>query len=159
MIVKRPESIDTKFLIIKSISRAVWRQDISVAKRLRASHFLARQYLDVDVLARTVTLLRVFEFLQVSSELHRSIYEREQAEIRASLTRVHSENQKRKLKRRLRAVVQRSRLWSPFDRRVSLRGVRSGDDVCTEPGKIMEVLAQLWSSVFSKKQIDSKSAQ
>ncbi|CAK0888071.1 unnamed protein product, partial [Prorocentrum cordatum] len=159
MIVKRPESIDTKFLIIKSISRAVWRQDIILAERLRASHFLARQYLDVDVLARTVTLLRVFEFLQVSSELHRSISEREQAEIRASLTRVQSESQKRKLKRRLRAVVQRSRLWSPFDRRVSLRGVPCGDGVCTEPGKMVEVLSRHWSSVFSKKQIDSKSAQ
>eukprot|EP00959_Pyramimonas_sp_CCMP1952_P076460 1597749-Pyramimonas_sp.AAC.1 len=84
MIVKRPESLDTKFLIMKSTCRAACRQDLVLGQRIRASRIMAKRYLDVNALEVSVTLLRAFEFLQASSELHRRVAEREQAGIRAS---------------------------------------------------------------------------
>eukprot|EP00959_Pyramimonas_sp_CCMP1952_P425313 8908980-Pyramimonas_sp.AAC.1 len=124
MIVKRPGSVAARCLISKSICRAVWRQDARLAERLRASHHLARHYLSVELLERRAQLLHGFEFLQAYAEIHRQIAEQDQNEVRQAIRSNPDSRRAMKLRRRMRGLIARSRLRSPFDRRLVLRGVR-----------------------------------
>eukprot|EP00959_Pyramimonas_sp_CCMP1952_P252767 5280808-Pyramimonas_sp.AAC.1 len=89
---------------------------------------------------------------------HYKCAERKKAETRAAIDPEDPVHTQKKLRRRLKGLTQRAKLWSPFDRRLVLQGIRCGDTVLTSPDARLAALAAHWGPIFCTKRIDENKA-
>eukprot|EP00959_Pyramimonas_sp_CCMP1952_P149907 3136743-Pyramimonas_sp.AAC.1 len=61
--------------------------------------------------------------------------------------------------RQMRSLQVRCKLWSPFDRKLQLRGLRLGPNhIVSDSSSILHGLARHWGPVFAKKEVDKTAA-
>eukprot|EP00959_Pyramimonas_sp_CCMP1952_P468117 9492679-Pyramimonas_sp.AAC.1 len=110
MIFKDPESTLTHLIIYKSISRALWQQNMKLGRRLVASHRLARHYLEIDELAGVLRLRHPVEFQMAANVAQCNMAEKKQAALRSQLNADDPAVVQKKTRRRLRGLAKRARL-------------------------------------------------
>eukprot|EP00959_Pyramimonas_sp_CCMP1952_P090089 1886131-Pyramimonas_sp.AAC.1 len=72
-----PTNPESKMIILRSVARAVWRQDIVLARRL-LRYDLAREHLSVDESTRRISLCRPACFAEALDALQFADAEEEQ---------------------------------------------------------------------------------
>ena len=153
----RPLFLDTQML--STISRAVWFNDVKIAKLLLALYPVAREH--IVVCNGVVSLSNPALF---SSTVSASKYAyREKARLEAEAAMKTAKKNKKKAKSQAEAMTRLSKLWSPFDSRLQLVGVRVKEGnsyrVITDPEAKIEELRQGWAPTFARRAVDSSVAK
>eukprot|EP00959_Pyramimonas_sp_CCMP1952_P162910 3405861-Pyramimonas_sp.AAC.1 len=52
MLRSSPDSLFSRYITVKSIARAIWRQDIKLAEKIRSSSRLGRDHLEIDAIEK-----------------------------------------------------------------------------------------------------------
>ena len=143
---------------MRSISRCVWRNDVVLARKL-LMYALAQELLDVDPETARVSLKDPQKFSDLLDTLQFQDAVSEQRMVTGQLAATKSESKRSKLRQRLRRLVRRSRLWAPFDRRLQLIGVRSGNRVITNQFEMQNAIATHWGQVFESKPVEEEAGQ
>eukprot|EP00959_Pyramimonas_sp_CCMP1952_P014460 306489-Pyramimonas_sp.AAC.1 len=64
------------------------------------------------------------------------------------------DNIRRKGQRQIRRLQQRASIWAPFDRRLTLRGIRlPSQEIATQPWDMSREIRGRWGPVFGQKQV------
>eukprot|EP00959_Pyramimonas_sp_CCMP1952_P171567 3585326-Pyramimonas_sp.AAC.1 len=117
IMLRRPSSSLAKYMIVRSAARAVFRQDARLAERLQASHYLARNHLQIDFVNNTVTLSVPELFTELSNHLHSEVARKQQAQLQDAAQAHGNPQVQQKLRERAKRPQKVSELWSPLDRR------------------------------------------
>eukprot|EP00959_Pyramimonas_sp_CCMP1952_P334510 7005360-Pyramimonas_sp.AAC.1 len=152
----RPTDPLSRYIACRTIARTLWSQDIQLAEKIRLSHPFGEQSLVTDPLERTVSLSDPNMFQAASDEAHLAMFAQAQAEARRQLQQEGTpESVRRKLRKRLKSLQVRCKLWSPFDRKLPLQGTRvsqgpgSAPNVRADPGGMMNGLSEYWGGAFA----------
>ena len=162
---------EAKGLTLSSIARAIWFCDCRLARVLLARSSIARELLSVT--GSMVSLINPAGFAAlVESDRRLALAERIAAadlDIDAlhrppRAARDAAVSSKRK-GGHMAALLRLARLWSPFDKRMILTGVRCGllpdgrPRIITAPSERLRLLRDAWRPVFSCKHTDTCRAQ
>ena len=167
-------NMEVRALALSSIARAVWQNNVSLARRLIAQSPVAAAHIDV-LLNRSgvgkVTLRNPLCFQKEVESCQREVLgERRTAELnQAEASR--SAKTKGKCASKVSGITRLAKLWSPFDRRLVLTGIRTRTinkdakstdeafDVVRGDRQIGAALAAGWENTFTKvKPIDCEMA-
>eukprot|EP00959_Pyramimonas_sp_CCMP1952_P372049 7790793-Pyramimonas_sp.AAC.1 len=75
-----PGDLFARHVVLKSIARAVWRQDVVLAGRILGSHPLGDKYLELDPISQKVSLKTPNEYLLDTYQTHKKIADKEEGE-------------------------------------------------------------------------------
>ncbi|CAK0855884.1 unnamed protein product, partial [Prorocentrum cordatum] len=141
------------------LAQAVWNQDMVLARRIVLSHPFGRKFLSLDVMQQSVSIADPIRFHAEANEANLAMLHSAQADARQRLQGDPPTLERAKLAKRTKSLQIRARLWSPFDRKLPLQGLRTAQDtVASKPNEILSGLAQHWGSVFAKSKIDKPAA-
>eukprot|EP00959_Pyramimonas_sp_CCMP1952_P365724 7659244-Pyramimonas_sp.AAC.1 len=104
-------------MLLRSLARAVWRQDSRLGNILWQRHPWLRSFFSVDPSSSSVVLASPDAFARAHSDLQlqeaRAETERLQRAERAS----RAQGRQARLRSQARALRRRAQIWSPFNRR------------------------------------------
>eukprot|EP00959_Pyramimonas_sp_CCMP1952_P315324 6599516-Pyramimonas_sp.AAC.1 len=160
IIFRKPRSLAARFMVLRSIARAVFRQDVQLALKLRRSHPLAREMVSVDAEQSEVTLSDPDRFTVMSNQVHSEVATRQRHRVARAAEQQTNEQKERRMRERLKRMAKVEQLWSPFDRRVYLTGVKDQEgNVHNTPSEINQQLKQHWGQVFTGQPFDAERAR
>jgi hypothetical protein len=166
---------EVKALALSSIARAVWQNNVTLAKRLIQQSPLAASHIEV-VLRVTgsaeVELRNPLDFQKTVEASQRAILDDRRVREETARGNARTEKTKSKCNGRIRGIVRLAKLWSPFDRRLTLTGIRiktiksdagSLDEafvIARGDRQVGEALANGWENVFANvRNIDEEAAK
>eukprot|EP00959_Pyramimonas_sp_CCMP1952_P075718 1582722-Pyramimonas_sp.AAC.1 len=85
LVVRHPHSPLAGLIILKTISRALWHQDVKLAPRLQRNRWMGRKYLQVDAQQASVALLEPTEFFEATNPAQQAAAHRAAAEVRQNM--------------------------------------------------------------------------
>ena len=157
-----PDGSDNLRLVTDSISRAVWRQDSALARKLISSNVFAETILcihpngyisnrDPERFDSIFTELR-----QERSAANLALLQKEQTTTTSQITRS-------KLKGRIQAARRMSSMYFPKGKRLKLAGIRvvssdGVDTIISDPTIVHKSLQDYWGKVYAHKDIDVDAA-
>ena len=152
--------LEGRVLTMRSISRAVWRQDVQLARRVQSTTELGAKFLIIANGA--ITLSDDAEFAMLSSALHRhhEARQRSLAQQAAQLpTGQPGAMGPERLRQVLRSSQRRALLWAPWKRRLVLQGIKptgpqGPQPVARESCAMVDALRSHWQPVFADKFAD-----
>ena len=158
-----PDGSDNMRLVTDSISRAIWRQDISLAKMLIARSVFAASILGINsggaIFNRDPERFDFIftELRQERSAANLAALQKEQATTSSQIVRS-------KLKGRIQAARRMSSMYFPRGKRLKLAGIRvinseGADTTFTDPPLVQKSLQDYWGNVYAHKDIDTEAAE
>eukprot|EP00959_Pyramimonas_sp_CCMP1952_P313965 6572648-Pyramimonas_sp.AAC.1 len=94
---------------------------------------------------QSVSITDPIRFHAEANEANLAMFHSAQADARQRLQGDPPALERAKLAKRLESLQIRARLWSPFDRKLPLQGLRTAQDAVTsKPNEILSGLAQHW---------------
>jgi len=157
----RPDGSDNVRLVIDSISRAIWKQDVRLAKKLLDNSALARNYLCLS--GARVSVVDPICFEQYFLEIRASQQQAAVLRLQRQIGFTQSKNKKAQLKGRLQAARRMQGVFWPTSRTLRLAGVTvSGADgiearVADNDG-IQKALREYWGPVYEHRDMDVDAA-
>jgi endonuclease/exonuclease/phosphatase family metal-dependent hydrolase len=144
MLVVDEESAFSKAQVFSSIARAVWNNDVKLAKVLANFSQIARDHLDFS--SGNVALSRTIDFDSEAREIFSAEIENRSRDI---------QNQSSTNKQALLSKL--ARQWRPFGRTLVLTGVITNEGVVRDPCGKASALGSSWARTFAEKEfLDSK---
>ena len=155
------ESMEQLRTILASMSRAIWFNNLKLAKTLIAkTHFAA---LLLEVVEGKVVCKDHVEFTRLFDAVHLKKHQSEARILQQQIQKAPSNNVKKQLKGRLQAARRRQKLFFPKGRKLKLAGIILAQPDCPDlvvssPSKVQSALAVHWADVYSKKFGDMEKA-
>jgi len=139
MLVVDEASEFSKAQVFSSMARAVWNNDVKLAKVLLNFSQSAREHLDLS--SGSVGLLRAVDFnLEARGIFSAPIENRSRDDHNKSTVNKQA------------ALSKLARSWRPFGRQMILTGVITLDGVVTDPTQKANALGSSWAKTFAEKQ-------
>jgi hypothetical protein len=174
LFLENESSEETKHIALQSIARAVWRNDTSLAEILADRSPLAQKHLAVDsqrnVIIHDAPLFQAEVEAARAKQLESRLRGLE-LDGRRAAAEGESKWKARKRQDKVAAASRLAKLWSPFDRRLVLNGIRTCklDTNATSPDEAYHIvrggrekaaaLSRGWCNTFAeRKQIDLEKA-
>jgi len=158
-------SQESRRMAIASVSRAIWFNNVALARKLIAASDMGSQLL--EVVGRRVYCKDYAYFDSLFDEVHLTLHNRQAQGLRRDLNRTISLTVRKQLKARLQAARRRESLFFPRGKRLKLAGicVRDGQTNATQvhtvtnAGDIQNELRNFWGDVYSLKPCDVAKAK
>ncbi|CAK0821636.1 unnamed protein product, partial [Prorocentrum cordatum] len=144
------DSILGRIILCRSISRAVWRQDLTLGNKLIKAYPLAKQFLQIDAETNRIYLENPGAFADLINSLETTDHMNKIKRLGKNLSEA-PESEKKKLRQRLRRLQRRAKLWAPFDRRLLVRGIRRNDQLLSDPLDMASAISEHWGKIFNAK--------
>ena len=156
------KGLESKRLVLESLSRAIWNNDVRLANRLLRTSDLARQHLDTS--QGVVRILNPPAFEVEYADEKRAYLEKSQSNLTQQLRSSTSLCERSKLKSRIQCAKRMASLWWKRAPRLLLRGLRvegpSGESsVTVTPDGIQAELINYWGPVYSVTEVECDSVQ
>eukprot|EP00959_Pyramimonas_sp_CCMP1952_P013443 283484-Pyramimonas_sp.AAC.1 len=90
------------------------------------------------MVAGSVLLVGPDAFTRLSDQLHAELAEKRRRPIQASMDATDNEFRQNRLRGRAQKMNEAAQLWSPFDKRVSLSGIRVQGQTMQEPSQVLQ---------------------
>ncbi|CAK0883697.1 unnamed protein product, partial [Prorocentrum cordatum] len=111
------------------------------------------------MVAGSVLLVEPDAFTRLSDQLHAELDEKRRRQIQASIDATGNERRQNRLRGRAQKLNKAAQLLSPFDKRVSLSGIRVQGQTMQEPSQVLQGLTDYWKPVFTGKDFDDSRAR
>jgi len=139
-------------MALSTLARTVWHNNTKDARKLLSLHPTTAEH--IRVVDSVVELVDPVNFAKVVAETKSDYLKKEKEDLLKDKAKGF------KNASRIQANKRLLKLWSPFDSRMTLAGVRIHYDekgsyeVVTDPARRVEALRQAWQPVFDEKAID-----
>lgn len=155
-------STDKCRLIADSMSRAVWFNDVCLAKKLLNSSSIPGEFISVNHGVVGVHSFPAFEDFFTSTK--RKALREQVEQLSRNISSAPNENRKRQLKSRLQAARRLQTVFWSNGRMLKVLGVRvvgadGSERVLTSPAEVQEALKDHWEPVYSAQPIDLEAAE
>ena len=156
ILLSEPGSRLGQIILLRSIARAVWRQDMDLGRTLLATHVLARGYVDLESDSRVLRLKDPDRFARDLDQIQFADLEAQKVKIAKSMDENTPERARRKRRQQIRRLQRRAAIWAPFDRRLQLKGIRLSTGTTTEPESMSQAINQYWGDVFGPNTVQQR---
>ena len=165
------DSVESQRLVFASMSRALWFNNVVLAKKLLQSSTIAMQHL--TIVNNRVCLFNAHYFATCFDEIHNKFYtDQIRAMNRQSQALGVSSNLKKQLKSRMQCYRRLCGVYWPTNKFMKVTGVRiecenpsdsnasnSHPTTVSSPDDIQDALKNYWTPVYALKEIDRDVAQ
>eukprot|EP00959_Pyramimonas_sp_CCMP1952_P385194 8072838-Pyramimonas_sp.AAC.1 len=124
----KPHDPMTRLIILRTISRAVWQQNIPLARRVMHTHPLGIKFIALSCDGDRVELKGPPAIQLATEQEHCRLFESAKEIANRRLQAAVSGPSKAKLRQRIRGLHKRGRPWAPFGRKLCLQGIRASTD-------------------------------
>jgi len=166
-----PSGEESQRLVVDSIGRAVWRQDLKLARRVFNGSSLARGHIVIE--GNNVSLVNPEAFDVLYNQVRFTQKSQALQRLSSLISRGGSINQVKRYKAQAQAFKRMRALHWPNSKRLKLAGIKIADSdtpkdpavnefingrVSMDPSMIQDALSRYWSKVYSSKPIDMDAA-
>ena len=144
-------------LVLSSVSRALWFNNLSLAARLLRYSPIAQ---DLIYIANGIVCAHSYEnFEQTFGDFHRVYHRAEVSRLQADLLATPALTIKKQIKSRLQCARRMQNVFWPRGKRLRLSGIKSADgNIVSSPIAMQRELIDFWGPVYAKKPIDLPAA-
>ena len=151
------DSVDARRVVIDSVSRAIWNQDLKLAKRLFENSMVAQELLHIE--DRTMTLSNPLLCDDVYNSVKSEMHLRLDAKLEQHTSTATSSTSRKQFKSRLQASRRQGMLYWPTNKKLQLRGLivkqEDGSQVIeVSPSVMQNALVNFGGPVYSRKAIN-----
>ena len=170
-------SIEPQRLAFSSMSRAVWYNNVTLARKLLSSSSLAKTH--ISIMNGQVTHINPGHFSSAFNEVHSKFYQSQIKDLRSQSSNATSVNVKKQLKSRINCYQRLQGVFWPSGKRLSVTGIRisriqsserllvmppppqgvGSSEVVHSPDEIQQALIEYWRPVYSVKPMDMNKAE
>ena len=162
LIHKSEDELKTRRLVLASISRAIWFNNIGLAKKLLNTSIMAR---DILILVGRRVLCRDFSvFDDWFNDSHQKLQQQRINGLKGHIAATNCTILKKQLRSKVQAACRLQKVFWPTGKRLIVTGIIGANDVHgnpivhTKPCEIQEALRSYWGEVYSKKEMDGDRA-
>ncbi len=153
---KDPKNPESMRLVFSSMARAIWGQDLRLARRVLSSSSIATYY--IQVVGKQVSAVDPMAFEAEYNRIH--LADKNSAIRRLQILHNATEtmNVRKQLRSQIQAAARQRSLHWPSHKHLRLAGVRSLDGVASSPQDIQDELKREWGPIYSEKPCDRDAA-
>jgi len=150
-------SVQSRRLLLASISRAIWFNNVALAGKIIQTSQLGSDLLLIS--GRRVTCKDFVQFDDIFNQCHLDHHQRRVNQLRSGIAAAISINAKKQLKARMQAARRQQNVFWPTLKKLALTGIKivgedGSDSIITSPSSIQEALRNYWGQVYDKKEGD-----
>ena len=147
-------------MVMESMARAVWRNDVRLARRLLSSSELARSFISVS--DGKVAPLSFCAFEQIYASEKMSYLERVRSKLSLQVASAPL-CRKKQLKSQIQAARRQQSIWFRSSRRLVLFGIRvssssEASEIISDPDGVQAALQEHWQPVYGTTGVDQDAA-
>ena len=151
-----PDGGEATKLVLASVSRALWFNNLSLAKHLIKFSGTAAQLIFID--AGSVIAHSYETFENIFGDFFKVYHRSEVVELQHAIAIESSLTLKKQLKSRLQCARRMQGIFWPTGKRLKLAGIKVGDNVVTSARGTQEALISHWKPIYEKKPCDTAAA-
>ena len=147
-------------MVVDSISRAIWRQDVKLAWKVICSSSIGSQFL--EICDKQVRCRDFVAFDDLYNKTKMEEHARLNFSLRNNLNNTSGANSRKRIKSKLQASRRQQALFWPSGKILRLSGLKvevNGEEtLVTHPSEVQEALRNSWGPVYAKKECDTDAA-
>lgn len=144
-------SVWAKAMAMRSMGRAVWRNDVRLARALLLKRPWMAEFCSVGEATVAVTNHR--RFRDQFNQLQREELDAQRQRLELEANGAQGEMARSRARNQARALDKRAKFWSPWARRRSVRGIMAEDgSLATSPADMAQEIARYWGTIFTHQQ-------
>ena len=141
-------------LILASVSRAIWFNNVSLAKRILRFSSIGNELL--AIVAGVVSCPQPMRFDELFNQYHKDHHGRSISGLQRDLSLAAAPNLQKQIKGRLRAARRMINIYWPRNKRLKLIGIRGENGaILSQAADMQAALKAHWAPVYAKKEFDS----